>query len=121
MAEGLSVAAANTLLDSLITAYPWVKLHVGAPGAAGTTNPAAETTRKQPTFGAASNALKTTTADTVWTGLATAEDFTHITGWSASSGGNFGWSGTITANAVLIGDTFTIPTGELDVTFLVAS
>jgi hypothetical protein len=121
MAEGLSVAAANTLLDTLLTAYPWVKLYVGAPGANGTANAAAETTRKQPTMGAAANALKTSTADTVWSSVATAEDFTHIGGWSAQTNGSFGWSGTISANAVLIGDNFTIPTGELDVTFPVAS
>jgi hypothetical protein len=121
MAEGLSVAAANTLLDTLLTAYPWVKLYVGPPGASGTANAAAETTRKQPTFGAAANALKTTTADTVWTSVAAAEDYTHIGGWSASSAGNFGWSGTVSANAVLIGDVFTIPTGELDVSLSVAS
>lgn len=121
MAEGLSVAAANTLLDSLLTTYPWAKLHVGAPGANGTANAAVETTRKQPTFGSAANALKTTTADTVWLAVAAPEDFTHITFWTASSGGSFGCSGLITANAVLAGDTFTIPTGELDITFPVAS
>jgi hypothetical protein len=121
MAEGLSVAAANALLDSLLTTYPWAKLHVGAPGANGTANPAVETTRKQPTFGAATGALKTTTADTVWSAVAATEDFTHITFWTLSAGGSFGFSGLITANAMLIGDNFTIPIGELDVTFPVAS
>lgn len=121
MAEGLSVAAANALLDKLLTDYSWVKLYIGPPGANGTANAAVETTRRQPTMGAASNALKTSTADTVWSAVAASEDFTHIGGWSASSNGSFGWSGTISANAVLIGDVFTIPIGELDVTFPVAS
>lgn len=121
MAEGLSVAAANTLLDTLLTAYPWAKLHIGAPGPNGTANPAVETTRKQPTMAAAAGALKTNSADVVWPNVAAAEDFTHITFWTASSNGSFGCSGVISANAMLIGDTFTIPIGELDVTFPVAS
>lgn len=121
MAEGLSVAAANTLLDALLTAYPWAKLHIGAPGPNGTANPAVETTRKQPTFGAAANALKTTTADVVWSAVAAAEDFTHFSFWTLSAAGSFGFSGLVTANALLIGDVFTIPTGELDVVFPVAS
>lgn len=121
MAEGLSVAAANALLDQLVTAYPWVQRHTGAPGPNGTANVAADAARRQPTFGPASGALKTTTADTVWNNASAAEDYTHITGWSASSAGSFGWSGVVTANAVLIGDNFTIPAGELDVTFPVAS
>jgi hypothetical protein len=121
MAEGLSAAAANTLLDSLLTAYPWAKLHVGAPGANGTANPATETTRKQPTFAAAANASKTTTADTVWPNVAGTEDYTHISFWSASTGGNFGCSGLVTANAMVINDEFTIPAGDIDITFPVAS
>lgn len=121
MAEGLSVAAANTLLDSLTLAYPWVKLHVGAPGSNGTSNAAVETTRKQPTFASAVNALKTTSAETVWSNVAAAEDYTHFSTWSAQSNGSFGFSGTISANAMLIGDVFTIPIGELDITFPVAS
>jgi hypothetical protein len=39
MAEGFSTAAANSVLDAQVTAYPWFKLHVGAPGANGTANP----------------------------------------------------------------------------------
>jgi hypothetical protein len=121
MAEGFSTAAANTALDSLITAYPWLKLHVGAPGAAGTSNPATETTRKNPTFSAATGAAKTTSADAVWTTVAGTEDYTHISGWSASTAGNFGWSGTITANPVTAGDTFTLAAGDVDLSLPVAS
>lgn len=121
MAEGFSTAAANTALDSLITAYPWLKLYVGAPGAAGTANAAVETTRKNPTFSAATGAAKTTSADAVWTAVAGTEDFTHVGGWSASTAGNFGWSGTITANPVTAGDTFTLLAGDVDLSLPVAS
>jgi hypothetical protein len=121
MAVGFSVAAANTALDAQGTAYPWVKLHVGDPGAAGTANAAVETTRKQATWSAASAAEKTTSADLTWTAVAGSEDYTHVSFWSASSGGSFGGSGTITANAVTSGDTFTILAGGLDQTLPVAS
>lgn len=121
MALGFSTAAANTHLDNQVTAYPWIKLHVGDPGGAGTANAATETTRKQPTWSAASGAAKTTTADVVWTNVAGTEDYTHFSMWSASSGGNFGGSGTVTANAVVAADTFTIPTGDLDLSLPVAA
>lgn len=121
MATGFSTAAANTHLDNQGTTYPWIKLHTGDPGAAGTSNAATETTRKQATWGSATGGTKTTTADLVWTNVAGAEDYTHFSMWSASTGGTFGGSGTITANAVSAGDTFTIPTGELDLSLSVAS
>jgi hypothetical protein len=121
MAEGFSTAAANSVLDAQVTAYPWFKLHVGAPGANGTSNAATETTRKSPSFAAASSASKASSADAVWTSVAGTEDYTHWSQWSASSGGTFGGSGTVTANAVTTADTFTIPSGQLVLTVPVAS
>lgn len=121
MAVGFSTAAANTALDNQGTAYSWVKLHVGDPGGSGTANAAVETTRKQATWASASAGSKATSADLVWTGVAGTEDFTHFSLWSASTAGNFGGSGTITANAVTSGDTFTIPSGSLTLSLSVAS
>lgn len=121
MATGFSTAAANTHLDNQGTTYPWIKLHTGDPGAAGTSNAATETTRKQATWSSATNGAKTTSADLVWTNVAADEDYTHFSMWTASTGGTFGGSGTITANAVTNGDTFTIPAGELDLSLSVAS
>ncbi|HEY9334232.1 MAG TPA: hypothetical protein VIQ79_07425 [Kribbella sp.] len=121
MALGFSVAAANTHLDNQGTTYPWIKLHVGDPGAAGTANAATETTRKQATWASAANAAKTTSADLVWTNVAGSEDYTHVSMWTASTGGSFGGSGTVTANAVVTADSITIPAGELDMTLPVAS
>jgi hypothetical protein len=68
----LAAATRNAMLDafarnvSYANAAVWVKLHLGDPGAAGTTNAAAETTRKQATFGdaAASGAITNTAAVT---------------------------------------------------------
>ncbi len=122
MAEGISVAAANTFLDELWTTNPWVKLHVGAPGSAGTSNPATETTRKQITSpAAASGGSKATAAGLTWTSVAGTEDFTQFTGWTASTAGSFGWSGGVTANPVTAGDTFTIASGALTASFTTAS
>lgn len=121
MAEGFSAASAATHLDSQVTAYPWFKMHVGAPGANGTANAATETTRKNPAFAAASGGSKASSADAVWTNVAGTEDYTHWSQWSASTAGNFGGSGAVTANALTIGDTLTIPAGSLVLTVPVAS
>lgn len=129
MAEGLAAGIANSILDALCRSVAWtepdavwIQLHVGAPGAAGTTNPATETDRVQATFGSAASAgaISNTVALT-WTGVAGTEDYTHFTAWSASTSGTFLFSGTITANAVTTGDTFTIPVGDLDASLVVAS
>lgn len=129
MAEGLSAAQANAYLNSLCRAAAytaptavWIKLHVGAPGAAGTSNPAVETTRKQATFG--TNASGGSIANTVavqWTSVAGTEDYTHFTALDASTAGNFLFSGTVTANAVVTGDTFTAAIGALTTSLPIAS
>lgn len=134
MATGLSSAIANDVLDALcandaLTTLPvaavWIKLHAGGePGAAGTSNPAGNTTRKQATFGsAASGGAISNTADITWsTGeVTTSEDYVYFSAWTASTAGTFLFSGPVTANAVTAGDQFTIATGDLDLTLSVAS
>lgn len=113
MATGISSSGANTGIDAVTAAGRWVKLHIGDPGSAGTSNPAGETTRKQATFAAASGGSAATSADLSWTNVSTSEDYTHFSMWTASTNGTFLWSGTITANALTAGDTFTIPSGSL--------
>lgn len=129
MATGLAPATANAILDALCRSVAWtepdevwVKLHVGDPGAAGTSNPATETTRKQATFGtAASGGAISNTAALTWTSVAGTEDFTHFSAWTASTAGTFLFSGTVTANAVTAGDDFTVPIGDLDCTLNIAA
>lgn len=96
----------------------WVKLHIGSPGAAGTTNPAGETTRKQVTFGSAASAgAISNTAAVQWTNVSTAETYSHVSFWDASTAGNFLGADDLPATkTVAVGDTFTIPTGDLDLT-----
>lgn len=121
MAEGWSSTAGNAALTTLVATYPWIKLHVGAPGAAGTANPAVETDRVQATWGTATGGAVSNTAALTWSAVGGTEDYTHYTAWSASSAGTFGFSGTVTANAVSTGDDFTIPIGDLDVSLPLAS
>jgi hypothetical protein len=128
MATGLAPGIAAELLDALVNndtytagASLYVQLHTADPGSAGTSSVATETTRKQASFAAASNGTVTTDADLEWTGVSGSEDYSHFSVWTASTAGTFLFSGTITANAVTAGDTFTIPAGELDASFNVAS
>jgi hypothetical protein len=121
MAEGFGAAGANTALDALLAAYPWIKLHTGAPGSAGTANAATETTRKEATWDASVSGAASNSAPLSWTSVAGTEDYTHFTAWTASVAGTFGFSGTVTANAVTAGDNFTIATGDLDVSLTLAS
>lgn len=96
----------------------WVKLHTGDPGAAGTSNAAAETTRKQATFGdAAASGAITNTVAVEWTNVSTSETYTHISLWTASTAGTFLGSDDLSSSAaVTAGDTFRIPVGDLDLT-----
>ena len=121
MAEGWGPTAGNHALDTECALYPWVKLHVGAPGAAGTANPATETTRKQVTEAAATGGSKASSADLVWTSVAGSEDYTHFTRHTESTAGTFGFSGGIVANPVTAGDTFSILAGAMTTSVTLAS
>lgn len=117
-----SEAVRNSWLDALARGVPygndevWVKLHLGDPGAAGTANPAAETTRKQGTFGAgAAGGAISNTAALEWTNVSTLETYTHVSMWSASVAGTFLGSDDLSSPAAVdVGDTFRIPIGDLD-------
>lgn len=123
MATGLKTTVANSLLDALFRATNytaptavWIKLHTGDPGAAGTSNAAGETTRKQATFSAAASGAITTSADLTWTNVSTTETISHWSAWDASTAGNFICSDDLaSAKALTAGDTFTITAGDLDV------
>jgi len=127
MAVGISTYLANAWMNALgnatsfsvTTAY--VKLHVGDPGSAGTSNAATETTRKAVSFAAASNGALASDADVTWTNIAGSQDATHFTAWDNATTGNFLFSGTITGNAYTAGDTYTISSGGLTVSLTVAS
>jgi len=127
MATGLSAYLCNSWLDALgnNTSYAvtqvYVKLHVGDPGSLGLSNAATETTRKAISFGSAASGVLTSDAAVTWTNISGSQDATHFTCWDAVTGGNFLFSGTITANAYTAGDTFTISSGNLSASLTVAS
>jgi hypothetical protein len=127
MAEGISAYMANATLNavgnniSFAVATTYVQLHTAAPGAAGTSNVATETTRKAVSFGAASAGAIANDADVSWTNIAGSQDATHFTVWDASSAGNFLFSGVITGNGYIAGDTYVFPAGEFTASFTLAS
>lgn len=133
MALGLSATIANDFLEWLFNASPtstapaniWIQLHTADPGAAGTNAVAGNATRKDLTaaMGTAASGAITNTAAITWTTgeVDTSEDYTHWALFDASTAGTFLCSGTMTANAVTIGDEFTIPIGDLDASFATAA
>lgn len=129
MAVGLSATVANAILNALCRNTAWtqpssvnIKLHLGDPGAAGTTNPATETTRKAVTFGtpASGGSLSNTVAVT-WSAYPATEDPTHFSAWDDLTAGNFLFSGTVTAESAQSGGTYTINIGGLTVSQTVAA
>ncbi len=128
MADNIAAGVANSFLSALLNSgsfsgyTPYVKLHIGPPGAAGTANPAGNTVRPAAgTFAAPSGGSTSNTAAISWTAVSTSETYTHVSLWDASSGGTFIASGSITAGAILAGQNFQIPAGGMSVTIPVAS
>lgn len=127
MATGMSAYLANSLLNALgnNTAYAvtnvYVKLHVGDPGAAGTSNAATETTRKAVSFAGASAGSIASDADVTWTNISGSQDATFFTAWDSIDAGSFLFSGTITGNPYTAGDTYTISAGSFVTSLTVAS
>lgn len=122
MATGFGTAGAATALNALVAAYPWIKPHIGAPGANGTSNAAGETTRKQASWNTTgSDGTVENSAQLQWTNVAASETWTHFTAWSASTAGTFGFSGTVTASALTAGDTATIAAGAISASVTLAS
>jgi hypothetical protein len=121
----IAVGEANEILDAWAgrTTYTgnaavWAKLHLADPGSAGTTSPAASTTRKQVTWAAAASQAVESSADLVWSGgdLTATETITHLSFWTASTAGTFLGSAALNASAAMTaGETLTIAAGSFDV------
>jgi hypothetical protein len=113
-----STAAKNAMLDALPSTL-YGQLHIGAPGAAGTSNPATETDRAPVTMAAASSGIRISSGDMDWTGIAgptppSTETISHLGVWSASSSGTFYGSGPLgVSKAVSAGDDISCVTGDL--------
>jgi hypothetical protein len=127
MATGMSVYLANSLLNALgnntafaVTA-PYVQLHIGDPAAAGTANPATETTRKAVSFAGAAAGAIASDADVSWTNISGSQDATFFTAWDSLTAGNFLFSGSITGNPYTAGDTYTMTAGSFTTSLTLAS
>lgn len=130
MPTGLASSLADDLLDAIgnatnvtaATAF-YVKLHVGDPGAAGTSNAAGETTRKSISFGAASGGVMSNDASVSWTSYPNGTDvISHVSFWDHATAGVFLGSDALAATrSPDTGDTVTLATGDLDFTLTVAS
>jgi len=97
----------------------FIQLHVGDPGKDGTANIAGETTRVSATFAAAANtgtdgrAETVTAADVEWTGVSTAETYSHVSIWDAVTAGGCWYKGAMTQPiTVAAGSDFVFPAGE---------
>lgn len=117
-----ALPGANAFLDGTgLPATLYVQLHTGNPSSNGTSNVATETTRKSFTRGAASGGTAENAGKVTWTGYPTVETITHISVWSASSGGTCWFVddiGNITPGS---GETVEIDIGGLDLTITVWS
>jgi hypothetical protein len=110
----LDAAFNNTSFAGGATIY--MKLHVGDPGDAGTANAATETTRKAVSFGPAGSGAISSDSEVQWTSYPAAEDVTFFSLWDNLTAGNCLFTGTVTANALGIGDTLTFASGDIDLT-----
>lgn len=131
MAVGLSaVNLANAWLNVLrgggngvtftAPATIFVELHIGDPGAAGTSNPSAVTTRQALTFAAASAGSMAQSSTPAFS-MTTTETITHIALWSASSAGTFYTSIALSVSkAVVNTDTLTLSTCSIALTPIAA-
>lgn len=127
MAVGLSSYLANKWLEMIRgTAFTapsaiYCKLHTGDPGAAGTSNASAVTTRLAITFAAASGGSISLSGTPPTFNMTTTETLTHVSFWDASTSGNFLWSAALTSSkAVGNGDTYTLSTDTVSFTPIAA-
>jgi hypothetical protein len=138
MAEGFAPATAEAVLNCYFPSgeghhradHAHIQLHTGAPGAAGTSNIAGNSTRKPvtssfgnvaSTSGATSSIVSTVAVS--WTGaeVTTSETYTKCTLWTLLSGGSFLMSGSVTASAITAGDLFSISIGQLSASLVAAT
>lgn len=121
MAAGLSATKANEFLNNLgnagsvtsVTAI-YAKLHLGDPGAAGASNPAAETDRVAISFGAASAGSMANDAAVTWTNVSNTETVSHVSFWDHATAGVFlGSDALATSRDLVAGDDAEFAIGAL--------
>lgn len=126
MALGASATHANAIINVLRgTTYTglaglFLQLHTGDPGAAGTANVSAVTTRNALTLAAPSGGSSALSSLAAYNMTAT-ETISHFSLWTASSAGTFIGSGQLAASkAVNNGDTITFNSFTASITPIAA-
>jgi hypothetical protein len=115
---GLAPSRANALLETYrntaasAIAAVYVQLHTADPGAAGTTSiSVGSTTRNLITWSAAAGGSMALSALGTWTNGGTSETISHVSLWTAASGGTFLQSFALTAGQAWVStNTLTINT-----------
>jgi hypothetical protein len=118
MTVGIAAATANGFLSTYrntaapAVATPFIQLHTGDPGAAGTANVSVgTTTRNAITWNAPASGSMTLATLGAWTNGGTSETLTHVSLWTASTAGTFLQSFALTASQAWVStNTFTIST-----------
>jgi len=126
MTAGLASAHAHGLLNLFrgtnytAPAGVFVKLHTGDPGASGTANASAVTTRNEATWAAPAGGAMALSSLTGYSMTAT-ETISHISLWDAATAGSFLQSAALTTpKSVNDGDTLTLTTLTLSYTPIAA-
>jgi hypothetical protein len=107
MTVGLVASQANSYLNtyrntaSPAIATPFVKLHTGDPGSAGTSNASGVTTRNAIAWSAASGGSMALSSLSSFS-MTGSETISHISIWDASTSGNFLQSCALTASVPVI-------------------
>jgi hypothetical protein len=115
MTVGVVAATLNSMLDGQFGTV-WVKLHTGDPSAAATANTSVVTTRQQATMSAASGGSKAMSG-TISFSMTATETISHVSFWTASSGGSVLATAALTASrSVINGDTLQINTLSIALT-----
>jgi hypothetical protein len=122
---GISTALANLWLGTFQN-VPYTapitcgQLHVGDPGANGTSNISATTARTQIFFSGPSAGVITIGGNPIWA-IVAAETIYYVTIWDAFTSGNFLWTGQLQVPQVVnTGDTFSLNGCKLTILGLAA-
>lgn len=119
MAVGLAATTANNILKvyqntaMAAIAAVYMKLHIGDPGAAGTSNASAVTTRNAITWNTPSGGSMTLLSISGYS-MTTGETISHVSFWDNSTAGTFLQSAALTSSqAVINGSTLNFTTATL--------
>lgn len=102
MTAGISATSANAMLDML--GDPYIQMHTGDPGAAGTSNIAGVATRVAADLGPAAGGVRTLSVPVEWSSpwAGPAQTITHVSGWTAATAGSFLFSSALASHIDLV-------------------